>query len=168
MMYGYYDVKRLGVGKGMVNQRRDTVPIDIKPHRVKFSHPKYYVHSLHRRKKVENDFAYRMFMASKRPRPKRIKLSLISLENSNKTEKVDFLVITVKNVSGVVGVKVGYTKDKNYDTADNEFLVPDFDENGKVRGFFICKSTGFESIIQRSIENNVGVEKAFFNRTFED
>ena len=98
----------------------------------------------------------------------KIKLSSVSLKNSDKAEQIDFLVITAKNVSEVLGVKVGYTKNKNYDTAGNEFLVPEFDENGKVRGFFVCKKTGFEDIIHRSIENNVEAEKAFFNKMIED
>lgn len=161
MMYGYADSKRMDV-KGAIIQKEPKLSLEAKHVPIMLKQEHIGTHHLHRMRKIENDPFYKKVEDSIHEEGirKRINLSLVHLKNTG-NKKIEFIVLTTYNSSTVLGAKIGYTK-KYIEPDNKDFLVPDFDDLGKIKGYFICRPTGYEEIIKKSIDEDTDVEEALF------
>jgi len=170
MEYGYADIKNKRIRYGVIRTQL-IVNLNIKnknPNVFNHKPPQIGSHYLHITEKLNNDRSYKTFvnLENKKTIPRKGIVSILNLGENDK--KVELVMFSTKGIVNTLGVKIGYTKNQYY-TKEDEFLVPDIDEHtGKFKGYYICKRTKYDKVIDRSIESDVEAEKVFFAKYLKE
>lgn len=130
------------------------------------------LHHAHRIEKLSEDPAYkRVVKIEQENRRKNIRKGrVVSICAEVDEEKKRFVLYSVGGIVVPIGEIKGYlmpTKQKKYSAKGDEFLVPDFDDAGKLRGLFICSNekngnAQTETAVGNVLKHNIAVMKESF------
>ena len=123
---------------------RSTNMVEIKMHKTTERKNKsglktvHGTHGAHRREKALLDDAYRRVKMIEGMKPTckgELKIVEAVIEEENKK----CLTYSLNETSLLIGEVVEHTKDRRYPIDDDEFLVPVFDAESRLEGYYVCR-----------------------------